>query len=98
MEADLETRSETQGLLGVLGSEFARAFGDCWVLELFRCLVGVLQSGRLMNLLSSCRLSIRACFCTCVMRIVFLGGLVVGVRDGLSMFVSIMLREIGNSK
>ena len=41
------------------------------------------------DLLSSCRLSIRACFCTCVMRLVFLGGLVVGVRDGLSMLVLI---------
>ena len=35
VEADLETRSETRGLLGVLGSEFAGAFGDWGMSELF---------------------------------------------------------------
>lgn len=36
VEADLQTRSETRGLLGVLGSELAGAFGDCGMLELFK--------------------------------------------------------------
>ena len=33
VEADFETRSQARGLLGVLGSEFAGAFGDCGLLD-----------------------------------------------------------------
>lgn len=63
------------GLEGILGAKFAGSFGDFWIVSAEQNIV----TSRVLDVLSSCRLSIRACFCLRVSRIFFLEGLSVGV-------------------
>lgn len=45
VEADLETRSQARGLLGVLGSELAGAFGDWTDVRTIKLFGGILVKG-----------------------------------------------------
>ena len=63
IDAHLETRPKTLRLQSILCSKLARSLGDCPNASAIGR--GVRMRGR-VGLLSSCRLSINACFCACV--------------------------------
>ena len=79
------------GLEGILGAKFAGSFSDCDMVSVLSK-----RSQNNQDILSSCRLSIRACFWFRVIRIFFLEGLPVGVlipsSDASSMSEDLRLR------
>ena len=86
IHASLNPRSKIVCLERILSAKFAGSFGDCGC----QCqLLGRPATGHTgINILSSCRLSTRACFWFRVIRIFFLEGLPVGVFMPSSSYAS----------
>lgn len=76
VDASFDTGTQVICLKSVLGSKLASSFSDCMVISDYK-----LRAMSQYHPLSSCRLSINACFWPCVKRI-FLAGGPLGVASG----------------
>lgn len=67
VDASFHARPKIMRLKSILSTKLASSVGDCKQVSKFE------HHGGICNALSSCKLSINACFWLCVMRIFFIG-------------------------